>query len=162
MAPVTAYGVVAILIGFLMVGITAVANWGDRPENLPALDMPTLPLAFCAIMYSYEGINLLLPIESAMKRPANFEKSFSLAMVIVLSVFTTFATLSVVAFGKIDDGSITAYLMMNNDQYHGEGYVLVANIIVSLSVLLTYPLQILLLLGSVGRSDDVSFFGSNR
>lgn len=62
-------------------------------------------------------------------------------MVVVLLIFCIFAIVCVVAFGEIDNGSITAYLMMNNDIFHGDTYVLIANVIVSLSVLLTYPLQ---------------------
>lgn len=141
LVPVTAYGTFFLLITFTMVGIMGGTNWKNRPEELPDLNTSTIPLAVCAIMYSYEGINLLLPIESSMKNPSNFERTFLIAMAAVVLIFSVFAIMCVVVFGQIENGSITAYLMENNDKYHGDYFVIAANIIVSLSVLLTYPLQ---------------------
>ena len=39
-------------------------EWDARPTKLPELHVPQMPLAACAILYSYEGICLILPIVS--------------------------------------------------------------------------------------------------
>ena len=39
-------------------------EWDARPDELPELHVPQMPLAACAILYSYEGICLILPIVS--------------------------------------------------------------------------------------------------
>lgn len=94
-------------------------------------------------MYSFEGVNLVLPIESAMKTPQHFDRIFIIAMILVSSIFSIFSTLVVITFGHISNGSITAYLMIHDKQYvGGNTWITYANIIVSFSVLFTYPLQL--------------------
>ena len=110
-----------------------------------------MPLALCAIMYSYEGINLILPVESAMKSPENFEKIFKIAMICVAVIFSLFSIICVMAFGKVDDGSITAFLMLHYKQYLGDNWILAANFVVSFSVLFTYPLQLFPCVSSVSQ-----------
>ena len=92
-------------------------------------------------MYSYEGICLIFPVQSAMKEPEKFNKVFYAAMVCVCFIFVAFASFCVIAFGDINDGSITAYLMSNLDDYNWQFSILAANTFVSLCVLLTFPLQ---------------------
>jgi len=46
------------------------------------------------------------------------------------------------AFGNVDDGSINAFLTKNAQNYVGDGWVVAANIVVSFSVLFSYPLQL--------------------
>lgn len=107
-----------------------------------SLAQQKVPLAMCAVMYSYEGICLILPVESAMKEPYKFKKTFKVAMVSVSIIFGAFATVCVLAFGIVNDGSITAFLMGERDQLSGYTLVLVANTVFGLSVLFTYPLQL--------------------
>lgn len=77
-----------------------------------------------------------------MKDPGHFDKVFALAMASVTAIYSLFACICVVAFGSIDNGSITAFLMENAERYSAKSLVLAANFIVSVSVLLTYPLQV--------------------
>ena len=77
-----------------------------------------------------------------MIEPEKFSYIFTLAMVCVCFTFAAFATFCVLAFGEIDDGSITAYLMSHLGDYSWEFSILAANVFVSLCVLFTYPLQI--------------------
>ena len=51
-------GASAALLGLIME-----KEWEYRPEELPTLQPPRMPLAACAILYSYEGICLVLPVE---------------------------------------------------------------------------------------------------
>jgi proton-coupled amino acid transporter len=66
LAPVMAAGTVLMLIGFGALGAIGVLEWSDRPAETPGLYIPQAPLAVCAILYSYEGICLVLPVESAI------------------------------------------------------------------------------------------------
>ena len=76
-----------------------------------------------------------------MLEPEKFSKIFTLAMVCVCFTFAAFATFCVLAFGEVDDGSITAYLMSHLEDYNWQFFILAANVFVSLCVLFTYPLQ---------------------
>ena len=142
LSPLSAVGMVLLFLAFGCISLIISANWADRPTDLPSLDASRLPLAMCAIVYSFEGINLVIPIEAAMRDPSQFDKVFALAMASVTAIYSLFACICVVAFGPIDNGSITAFLMENAERYSAKSLVLAANFIVSVSVLLTYPLQV--------------------
>jgi len=102
-------------------------------------------------MYSFEGINLVLPVEAAMKKPEHFLAVYIVAKVIIVLTFTLFSIMCVSAFGKVDDGSINAFLTKHAQNYNGVSLVLVANIIVSFSVLFSYPLQLFPCIISLGQ-----------
>lgn len=143
LAPVTAAGTVLLLIGLSLLTVVLVKEWPNRPDAPLPLDWKQVPLALCAILYSYEGICLILPIESAMQRPHKFFGVFTTAMITSASIYAIVAVSSVATFGAVTDGSITAFLLEkyahNNDV---KGWLLAANAAVSLSVLVTYPLQL--------------------
>jgi amino acid permease len=95
-------------------------------------------------LYSYEGINLILPIESSMERPGKFGKVFGSAMVVTAVIFCLVAGLCVSAFGPVTNGSVTAFLLevYADDNENIKWILLAANAAVSLSVLVTFPLQL--------------------
>lgn len=142
LSPVMAAGTILMLLGFASLGVVGGIEWSERPEP-PTINPPQVPLAICAILYSYEGICLVLPIESAMKEPKDFQKAFVWSMVTVAAILALVASLSVLAFGDVTNGSITAFLL---DFYRHDPsitwWLMVANTAVSISILLTYPLQL--------------------
>ena len=143
LASVVGAATVFVLLGFGFVGIILGQQWDNRPESLPTLTIPQVPLALCAILYSYEGICLILPVESAMKEPKHFGKVFWTSMTLVACIFAFFGAICVYVFGNVTNGSITAFLL----QAYGDNtdilwYIQIANFAVSISVLLTYPLQL--------------------
>lgn len=77
-----------------------------------------------------------------MQRPANFEKIFISTQIFVAILFVFFAVMCLYAFGEVDDGSITAYLMQHNAELLGDSYVVIANLFISFAVLFSYPLQL--------------------
>ena len=127
LSPLSAVGMVPLFLAFGCISLIISANWADRPTDLPSLDVSRLPLAMCAIVYSFEGINLVIPIEAAMKDPSQFDRVFALAMASVSAIYSLFACICVVAFGPIDNGSITAFLVENAEQYSAKSLVLAAN-----------------------------------
>lgn len=142
LAPATAAGMALLFLGFGCLGLIIEQNWSQRAKALPSMDLSRVPIAMCAVMYSFEGINLVLPIEAAMKDPSKFYGIFVRAMATVTAIYAIFATLCIAAFGSIDNGSVTAFLMEHSDQYSAKSLVLAANFFVSFSVLVTYPLQL--------------------
>ena len=77
-----------------------------------------------------------------MMDPTKFDCVFFLGMSTVSSIYAVFACVCVAAFGVIDDGSVTAFLMEHSEEFAARRLVLVANFVVSISVLVTYPLQL--------------------
>lgn len=143
LTPVMVIATILLFVGFGLIGYTIFAVWANRPREDVEMQWASVPLAVCAVLYSYEGICLILPIQSAMKQPKQFKKVFGLAMTCVAVIFALFANICVYAFGAVDNGSITAFLL---ERYKGDNhlilFVMAANTVVSISVLFTYPLQL--------------------
>jgi len=138
-------GSILVIVTLLLLGIVGGKEWSIRPDaqELPTFDLPSAPLAMCAILYSYEGICLILPIESAMKQPKHFGPTFAGAMFLVALVMAVFGSFCVYAFGNVTNGSVTAFLIHHYQSDPSlRWWLLVANATISLSVLLTYPLQL--------------------
>mmetsp|Transcript_31765 Transcript_31765/g.48012 ORF Transcript_31765/g.48012 Transcript_31765/m.48012 type:complete len:495 (+) Transcript_31765:128-1612(+) len=142
MAPFSAAGTILLGITFALLGTVMVGEWEERPS--PPLtsiqSLSYLPLAFCVILYSYEGICLILPVEAAMRNRQSFGSVFGLSMTIVAITFCSVASLSVLVFGEVTNGSITAYLLEEKQDHRN--LLVLANTAASISVLLTYPLQL--------------------
>jgi proton-coupled amino acid transporter len=144
LAPVMTAATIFVLIGFGVIGIILADKWENKPdEHHPTFDLPHAPLALCAVLYSYEGICLVLPVESAMKEPRHFAKVFWTSMTVVACIFSSFGAICVHVFGNVTNGSITAFLLQTYGQDESITFwIMVANAAVSLSILFTYPLQL--------------------
>lgn len=145
LTPVMMAGTVLIFSGFASLGVIAGIEWENRPpsEDWPTLNFFKAPMALCGILYSFEGICIILPVESAMQEPRKFLSAFTLSMLIVSGLLVVMAVMPVVAFGPIDNGSITAFLLQ--EYGHDDRLKLllnVSNLCVSVSIILTYPLQL--------------------
>jgi amino acid permease len=143
LAPVMTAGTLLLIASFIAIGVVIQKEWPNRPDELPTINPSQIPLAVCAILYSYEGINLILPVESAMFDPQEFKKPFVIAMTMVAMILVSFSVICVVTFGYVNSGSVTAFLLEAYPEDHDiTWWLMVANTAVSLSVLLTYPLQL--------------------
>ena len=154
LSPLSAVGMVLLLLAFGCISLIMTINWADRPADLPTVDAARIPLAVCGFLYSFEGINLVIPIEAAMIDPSQFDKVFVVGMLSVAVVYGVFACLCVAAFGPIDNGSVTAFLMDNAEKYSATSLVLASNFIVSIAVLLTYPLQLFPAINLISQSRE--------
>lgn len=105
------------------------------------------------------GDQLILPIEASMNNPNAFKRVLILAMGIVGGFFCCFGSCCVISFGIVDDASISAYLLQNLDKLEDCHFLnlstvqilILANIIVSLSLVFTYPLQLFPTIGLSGQ-----------
>lgn len=143
LTPIMAAGTFLLFGGFGVLAYIIGLVWDDRPTEPIEIQWASAPLALCAILYSYEGICLILPIESSMAEPRKFKRVFWYAMASIALILATVSIVCVYAFGEVDNGSVTAFLL---EKYEGNPnvtlFIMIANVAVSLSVLFTYPIQL--------------------
>jgi len=172
LAPSIALASFLMALSFVFIGVLICFNWEDGVDEwesshaslrdyLDEINWKLVPLATCAIMYSLEGDQLIIPIESSMTNPRRFGKVLIFSFTIIGLLFCVFGSACSVAFGKVDNGSITAYLMDHRTElegFHGSTmplspyqFLLLTNVIVSLSVFFTYPLQLFPAIGLSGQ-----------
>ena len=63
LTPMMIAGTMLLFSGFGVLGYVIFAEWAERPTEPVEMNWREAPLALCAILYSYEGICLILPIE---------------------------------------------------------------------------------------------------
>jgi amino acid permease len=148
LSPVMVVATISLFVGFGLLGVVIGEEWHHRPrpENNEIdffdINWSQVPMAVCAILYSYEGICVILPVESAMEHPEHFKNVFVSSMSFTALVFAAVASLCVVAFGDVNNGSVTAFLVENLEDEHVKWWLYMANTACSVAVLLTYPLQL--------------------
>eukprot|EP00980_Cylindrotheca_fusiformis_P002265 scaffold523_cov101-Cylindrotheca_fusiformis.AAC.3 len=143
LAPVMSLATMTLFLGFAVLTVLVAEQWPDRPQPyLSEIEQwRTVPLAICAVLFSFEGICLILPIETSMIDNRQFTKVFCGAMAAAAVIFALVGGLCVIAFGPVSSGSITAFLLQQADGDDLE-VLFAANTLVSVAVLLTYPLQL--------------------
>jgi len=168
LAPSIAAASFFMIISFVLIGLIITSNlphglveWNSNHKTWQSMfedvDWSMGAMATCVIMYSLEGDQLILPIESAMARPERFGAVLAVSMIIIGFWFSAFGSVCVLAFGNIDGGSITAYLLDYNDGLKSPLFLsskqilLLSNCIVSLSLFFTYPLQLFPAIGLMGQ-----------
>lgn len=129
----TAFGVLAILLA---------QNYdhNDGISILTRVDWMRAPMAICGILYTFEGICIVLPLEGAMKERAGFRSRFTSVYALITVLYICIGSSCVFFLGLITDGSITAFLAEHSDEFSGYMLVTIANLLVSVAVLLSYAL----------------------
>ncbi|XP_024872726.1 proton-coupled amino acid transporter 1 isoform X1 [Temnothorax curvispinosus] len=117
-------------------------------ERRYVADWNNLPLFFGTVIYSFEGITLVLPLKNEMKKPRNFNKPLgvlNVGMVIVGTMFVAIGFLSYLKYGDAVAGSVTLNLapeeMMDGEIISQLSLPQCIKTAISLSILLTYALQ---------------------
>ncbi|KAG5684507.1 hypothetical protein PVAND_013736 [Polypedilum vanderplanki] len=107
-------------------------------RNFMPHDIRTLPLFFGTVIFAFEGIALVLPLQNAMKKPQNFSKCFgvlNVGMVIVSGIFVSFGTIGYLKYGEDTKASLT--LNLPTDEILAQSVKLA----IALGVLLGYAIQ---------------------
>jgi proton-coupled amino acid transporter len=115
----------------------------DNSWSVMSVNWLHAPMAICGILYTFEGICIVLPLEAAMRERTNFRTLFTKAYAGITILYTCIGVSCVLVFGNVSDGSVTAFLMNHSDQYNGYILVNAANLLVSLAVLLSYALAMI-------------------
>jgi proton-coupled amino acid transporter len=71
LVPVMTLATLALFAGFAVLSVLVVQQWPDRPQPYPTeiQQWGNVPLAICAVLYSFEGVCLILPIERSFAVP---------------------------------------------------------------------------------------------
>ena len=140
LGPVSEIAMLLMFTAFAILGVVVGKNVSDRQDELPGVNWTEAPLAICAILYSFEGICIVLPLEATMKQRKKFIPIFTKAYVTVALIYCLMGGVCVWAFGKVQNGSITAFLVEEKDTYEGTALTAFANLLVCFSIIGTYPL----------------------
>ncbi|XP_065341712.1 proton-coupled amino acid transporter-like protein pathetic [Cloeon dipterum] len=107
----------------------------ERPAFMPAI---RLPIFFSIIVYSLEGINVVMPLENNMKDPQNFLGRFNVlntGLAIIVCLFTFVGFFGYLKYGEKTQGSIS--LNLPDDEILAQS----SKIMLSIGILLSHPLQ---------------------
>lgn len=107
-------------------GIADIANFNSK----------TWTLFIGTAMFTFEGIGLVIPIQSGMKDPSKFPTVMALVMVIITVIFTSMGALSYAAYGS----NTKTVVILNMPQ--DSKFVNAVQFIYSLAILFSTPLQI--------------------
>jgi proton-coupled amino acid transporter len=93
---------VFILIGVVYIwqyDIRSLAEFGIN-ESVQLFSPSTFPLTIGSAIFTFEGIGLILPIQSSMKQPEHFSKLLYLIMFIITIIFASIGALCYATFGE--------------------------------------------------------------
>ncbi|RLN51132.1 hypothetical protein BBJ29_005616, partial [Phytophthora kernoviae] len=127
-------------IGIGIVFYYSIAYWQNpkMPRETTILaDWAHLPEFYGTAVYSFEGIGLVLPIQNAMAQPERFPGILAICMLSILVLFLFIGEVPTIAFGRINNGSMTAVL-----HDYCEGWlVTMANVALAFACTLSFPIQ---------------------
>ncbi|KAG6961104.1 hypothetical protein JG688_00009276 [Phytophthora aleatoria] len=130
----------AVLSGITIVFYYSIDYWKHprKPRETTVLaDWSHLPEFYGTAVYSFEGIGLVLPIQNAMAEPERFPRVLAICMLSILVLFLFIGEVPTIAFGRIDNGSMTAVL-----HDYCEGWlVTMANVALAFACTLSFPIQ---------------------
>jgi proton-coupled amino acid transporter len=87
-------------------------------------------------IFTFEGIGLILPIQSSMKQPQKFEKLLFVVMFIITIIFTSIGALSYATFGDITNVEIISNFPQNDKLVNAVQFLY------SLAILVGTPVQL--------------------
>ncbi|KAG6001536.1 hypothetical protein E4U21_004110 [Claviceps maximensis] len=93
---------VFILIGLLYIwqyDVLSLANHGPAP-SVTLFNSSSFALTIGSAVFTFEGIGLILPIQSSMRRPDQFRNLLSFVMLLVTIIFTSIGALCYATFGE--------------------------------------------------------------
>ena len=151
-ANVCIFSGIGIALTYILPAFALVVEWllGGESARLVPLEeslVPSgavqhgLPLLFGAVIYSFELVCAVLPIENTMRRPEKVRAVINSSMACYCGLMYVVALLPVVAFGRIREGSLTAELGWRFTEQSDRVMIVGMNLAVTLAVILTFPVQ---------------------
>ena len=129
---------VFILLGLVYLGYydvaTIVTNHGFA--DIINFNPRDWTLYIGTVIFTFEGIGLVIPIKEAMKKPSEFPIVLAIVMIIITIVYMAMGALSYAAFGS----STKTVVLLNLPQ--DDKFVNAVQLLYSLAILLSTPLQL--------------------
>lgn len=93
---------VCILIGLTYIYYYTISAISDNgiAKSVVLFNSNSFPLTIGSAIFTFEGIGLLLPIQTSMKEPQQFSKLLYIVMALITVVFTAVGALAYAAFGS--------------------------------------------------------------
>ena len=126
--------VIGLLIIFWYSGVNLINN-GVGP-NITNFNSNSWTMLIGVAVTSFEGIGLILPIQSSMSQPEKFPLVLSISMAIITSIFVGIGTIGYFSFGD----KIKSIIILNlpQDQFAVQSIL----VLYSIAVFLSGPLQL--------------------
>lgn len=150
LSPLAAIAFGMMMVGLLMIFVVCIMQ--TMYEYVPPgyhvhrtkTDNMTIWLFISTVMYAFEGIGCILPIEAAMLYPEQYTICLIIGMGCVTLIYISIAEFCLMAYHYIDDGSIIKFLQIYYTDAAREIDVvmMIVNSLVTLSILFSYPLQL--------------------
>lgn len=147
LAPLSFVANICILSGIAVVLVftadsLAKRGTAKRLEKIPeGAYSHGLPLLYGTVIYSFELVCNVLPIENTLQDRTRMSEVLFVAMGAYCFVMLVVALLPVVAFGTITEGSLTAELGHRFKDDDDRPWIVLMNLLVTAAVVLTYPVQ---------------------
>ncbi|KAE8349877.1 transmembrane amino acid transporter protein-domain-containing protein [Aspergillus coremiiformis] len=103
LGPVALLADVFILLGLGYIYWYDIATLASRPGIDPTVELfnpQSFTLTIGSSIFTFEGIGLVLPIQSSMRRPQYFDRLLYTVMIIITALFTAVGALSYATFGE--------------------------------------------------------------
>lgn len=104
-------------------------------EDIRGVNWSKLPIFFGMAVYCYEGIGLVIPIESSMKNPNRYLTLLFSAMATISLLLISFGSIGYVAYGDDTQGIITTDLP-------ADILTLLVRVFICFSLLMSFPIQL--------------------
>lgn len=130
----SAFIIIGLLIIFYFSGLELLTN-GLGP-NIVSFNSRTWPMLIGVAVTSFEGIGLILPIESSMANPEKFPFVLATSMALITALFVGVGVIGYTAFGE----NVKSIIILNLPQ--GNFAVQSILLLYSLAVFLSAPLQL--------------------
>lgn len=148
LAPLAMVANVCILSGIVIalwsiihrLALQGLASKSQRTHQGATLS--NVPLLFGAVVYSFELIANVLPIENTMAEARKVKRVILQSMSGYCVIMIMVGVLPVLSFGGIQEGSLIDELGHRLTEAEGQRWVIVADLLVVIAVVLTYPVQL--------------------
>jgi len=142
LAPFSAVANAATVVS-LVIMFSYLLDSTPSPETYPAFaGFKNLPAYFGIIVFAFEGIGVVLPLENSLKNPANFPFVLNIGMTSVVSLYVVFSMTGYLKFGEQIEDSLTLNLP-NTPIYQSVKILYSFVIFVSYAIQMYVPVQVL-------------------
>jgi proton-coupled amino acid transporter len=128
---------------FIMIGLVYIWYYDIRSLATRGMDKSValfnpkdFPLTIGSAIFTFEGIGLILPIQSSMKKPENFSYLLYLIMFIITCIFTSIGALCYATFGESTEIQIISNFPQDSKLVNAVQFLY------SLAVLVGEPVQL--------------------
>lgn len=110
LAPFSLVADVANILGMIVVFYDYFGAFKQRVEFAEFKSFSNLPFLFGVVIYSYEGIGMILPVEASMKRKEKFPLTLTFVMTLITIIYVSFGAVGYAAYGEATRDIITLNL----------------------------------------------------